>query len=92
MIALRMSKFWGFTLTWHILEKTLEIDNEARIINENGQDDKKFQKKSKAHNSVRHLAKLSNILGYINDNVIIIISQHIENSGIFRIVYSGIFR
>ena len=88
MIALRMSKFWGFTLTWHILE----IDNEARIINENGQDDKKFQKKSKAHNSVRHLAKLSNILGYINDNVIIIISQHIENSGIFRIVYSGIFR
>ena len=92
MIALRMSKFWGFTLTWHILEKTLEIDNEARIINENGQDDKKFQKKSKARNSVRHLAKLSNILGYINDNVIIIISQHIENSGIFRIVYSGIFR
>ena len=44
------------------LEKTREIDNEARI-SEKAEMKKKIQQKSEADNSVRHPAKLFNILG-----------------------------
>ena len=44
------------------LAKTREIDNEARIP-EKSRDEKKIQQKSEVHNSLRHPAKLSNILG-----------------------------
>ena len=43
------------------LDKTREIDNDAINIKES-QNEKKIQQKSKAHNSVRHSPKLSNIL------------------------------
>ena len=35
---------------------------------------------------------LINDISYNNDSVIITISQHIENSGIVRTLYSGLFR
>ena len=43
------------------LEKTWEIDNEARI-SKIAIKEKKIQQKSEAHNSVIHPAKLSNII------------------------------
>ena len=46
-------------------QKTREIDNEARISKKSG-NEMKIQQKSEADNSVRHPAKLSNILAQTN--------------------------
>ena len=44
------------------LEKKREIDNEANI--KESRNEKKIQWKSEAHNSVKYLAKLPNILDF----------------------------
>ena len=46
------------------LGKTWEIDNEARI-SKKGEIKRKFKRKSEADNSVRHPAKLFNVLGFM---------------------------
>ena len=58
-----MSKQEDFGRPEKPLEKTQEIDNEARISKEaEMKKKKKNQQKSESHNSVRYPAKLSNIL------------------------------
>ena len=60
-----MSKQENFHRPEKPLGKMQEIDNEARIESRN---EKKIQQKSEAPNSVRHPAKLSNILGPMKDS------------------------
>ena len=60
-----MSKQEDFGRPEKPLEKTREIDNEARISKES-RNEKKIQQKSEADNSVRHPAKLFNILNRTN--------------------------
>ena len=54
-----MPKLGDFNRPEKPLEKTQEIDNEAGISKKT---EMKKKKKSEVHNSVRHLAKLSNVL------------------------------
>ena len=58
-----MSKQEDFRLPEKSLEKTREIDNKARISKK--VEMKRSSIEVRRHNSVRHPAKLSNILGLI---------------------------
>ena len=57
-----MSKQKDFGWPEKPLEKTREIDNEAKI-SKKAEKEKKIQLKSEADHSLRHSAKLFNVLG-----------------------------
>ena len=60
-----MSKQEDFGRSEKLLEITREINNKARI-SKKSRNEKKIQQKSEADNSVRHPAKLLNILDIIH--------------------------